>query len=207
MKSTIKKSLVALIAATVVLTISLTAATAQEAAAESGKLVAVLDVAKVFENDATFKSRMAQIKSEADQVKKSITEQQEAIRSRAEGLSQYEVGSAERNNMEAQLAQEQAALQTKARQAEMDLLNREAGIYYETYKNMQTVVERLAQKFGIALVLRFDSTEIDPTNRPEVIKGVNRSVVYHSKLDLTKFVMEGLNPAQAQAPNPGNVRK
>ena len=205
MKSTIKKSLVALIAATVVLTVSLATATAQQQPpAESGKLVAVLDVAKVFENDATFKARMAQIKSEADQVKESITQQQEAIRKRAEGLSQYEIGSTERNNMEAQLAQEQAALQTKARQAEMDLLNREAGIYYETYKNMQTVVERLAQKFGIALVLRFDSTEIDPTNRPEVIQGVNRSVVYHSKLDLTKFVMDGLNPAQAQAQTPNN---
>ena len=119
---------------------------------------------------------------------------------RAEAVAQLEIGSSDRNAKEAELEQEQAALRTHARQAEADLLKREAKIYYDTYVKMQNVVGSLANKFGITLVLRFDSAEIDPENRGEVIKGVNRQVVYHHKLDLTKMVINQLNPASAQAP-------
>jgi Skp family chaperone for outer membrane proteins len=174
---------------------------AQSAEAQDGKsgLVAVLDVAKVFKDNQEFTSKMEAIKAEADTLKAQITKQQEAIKSRAQGLAQYEVGTPERNNLEAQLEQDQAALRTKARQAETTLLNREAQIYFDTYKKMQTIIESLAGQHGISLVLRFDSEQIDPTNRAEVIKGVNRAVVYHRRLDLTTMVSGAMGPRTAQA--------
>lgn len=79
------------------------------------------------------------------------------------------------------------------------MLNREAKIYFETYQRMQSVVSSIANKHGISLVLRFDSETIESTNRAEVIKGVNRSVVYHRRLDLTNMVIREMNPSQAQA--------
>ena len=91
----------------------------------------------------------------------------------------------------------QAALRTEARQKEQELLNREAGIYYDTYRVMQTVVTEIAKQNNIALVLRYDSSEINQASRPEVIKGVNRTVVYHKNLDLTKMVSETLNTRTA----------
>ena len=65
---------------------------------------------------------------------------------------------------------------------------------------MQTVVSSVAASNGISLVIRFDSEDIDPTNRGEVIKGVNRAVVYHRQLDLTRMVSSAMNGQQAQAP-------
>ena len=66
---------------------------------------------------------------------------------------------------------------------------------------MRGVVENIASQHGISLVLRFDSEEIDPNNRAEVIKGVNRAVVYHRRLDLTGMVSKEMNgAATAQAP-------
>ena len=102
--------------------------------------------------------------------------------------------------MEATLEQKQAALRTKARQAEADLLNREAKIYYDTYQQMQSVVSSLANQHGISLVLRFDSGAIDSTNRAEVIKGVNRAVVFHRRLDLTNMVIGQMNPSTGRRP-------
>ena len=173
------------------------------ASAQEGKsgLVAVLDVAKVFKENQAFDSKMKAIKAEADSLKGQIVQQQESIKARAQQLTEYEVGSAERNKFEATLEQEQAALRTKARQAEADLLNREARVYYETYERMRGVVGNIASQHGISLVLRFDSEEIDPNNRAEVIKGVNRAVVYHRRLDLTGMVSKEMNgAATAQAP-------
>jgi len=174
-------------------------ATATESMAQESGVVAVLDVAKVFKENAAFDSRMKAIKSEADQLKTQIQSEQQTIKEAAMGVSQYEAGSAQRNEMEAKIEQDQAALRTRARQAEAQLLNREAKIYYDTYQQLQAVVGQLADANNISLVLRFDGQPIDATNRGEVIKGVNRSVVYFSKIDLTNLVMQAMDTDTANA--------
>ncbi len=158
-----------------------------------------MDVAQVFKDNAVFTAKMDAIKAEADRLKAQITQEQEGIKTRAQGLTSYDIGSIERNNLEAELEKQQGDLRRKARQLETELLNREALVYYETYQQMQTVVESMANQYGISLVLRFDSEEINPNNRTEVIKGVNRAVVYHRRLDLTKTVTEAMNARTAQA--------
>lgn len=195
MKTIFIKTLCAAVMAAVVLPLTSTAQGQEEGAG----LVAVLDVAKVFRENQGFESKMAKIKAEADGLKTQIQQQQEAIKNEAQQLKQYEVGSSDRNQLEATLEQKQTALRTKARQAEADLLNREAKIYHETYQKMQEVVSSIANQHGISLVVRFDSEPIDATNRAEVVKGVNRSVVFHRRLDLTNMVIKQMNPAAAQA--------
>jgi Skp family chaperone for outer membrane proteins len=202
LKSTIKRSLLLALVATIMTPLTHQSVSGQDN--QSAGLVAVLDVAKVFKENAGFDAKMKAIKSEADDLKVQITQQQEAIKAEAEQLGQYNVGSPERNSLEEQLEQKQTSLRTKARQAETELLNREAKIYYDTYKEMQSVVSSMASQYGISLVLRFDSDTIDPQNRAEVIKGVNRAVVFHRRLDLTNQVIKQMNPGQAQAPT-GNV--
>ncbi|MDG2184523.1 MAG: OmpH family outer membrane protein [Mariniblastus sp.] len=164
-----------------------------------GGVVAILDVAKVFKDNPVFDTRMKKIKTEADALKVKMEAQQELIRKDAAGLEEFGVGTPDRNNLEASLEQRQTALRLQARQAETDLLTREAGIYYDTYTQMQSVVANLSNQFGISLVMRFDSAPISRDNRPEVIQGVNRTIVYHHKVDLTDHVIRAMNPASASA--------
>ena len=169
-------------------------------------IVAILDVAKVFKDNPTFAAQMEAIKTEAESLKNQITAEQEQIKQRAEGLAGLEIGSPDRNKLEADLELAQTNLRTRARQAEAELLNREARVYYNTYVTMQSVVESLAASNNISLVLRFDSEPIDASNRNEVIKGVNRAVVYHRKLDLTGMVTTQLNARMAQAGGGASVK-
>ena len=180
--------------------------TTQLKAQEEGTsgLVTVMDVAAVFDQNPWFKGRMEAIKNEADGLKAKITQQQEQIRNEALSVQNLEVGTPDRNAKERELEQRQAELRTTARQSEQELLNREAEIYFDTYKTMREVVTAIAKENGISLVLRYDSTEINPTSRPEVIKGVNRTVVYHRQLDLTKLVSQQMNTRTA---NLGTNRK
>jgi Skp family chaperone for outer membrane proteins len=194
-KSTFSK--IVLSALVTVVALSVSTASAQEGK-QSG-IVAVLDVAKVFKENRDFESKMQSIKSTADQLKASIQQKQEAIKQEAGGLQQYEVGSPERNQMEAELVQKQAKLRTEAHQAEVDLLSKEARVYYDTYQQMQSILSSLSSEYGISLVLRFDSEEVDANNRGEVIKGVNRAVVYQQGLDLTKMVIEKMSTNVAAA--------
>ena len=105
-----------------------------------------------------------------------------------------------RNQMEADLEQQHTRLRTTTRQSESELLNREARVYFDTYREMQEVVEAAAKEYGLSLVLRFDSESIDPNNRNEVIQGVNRAVVFHRQLDLTSLISKQLNARTAAVP-------
>ena len=200
MKSTtFKMGLVRTLAIAILATVAGSTADVNAQEGESAGLVAVLDVARVFKENPEFDAAMKAIKQEADGLKAQIAQQQATIKEEAQQLAQYEAGSAERNQLEGTLEQKQAALRTQARQAEANLLNREAGIYFETYNQMQGVVGEIASQHGISLVLRFDSAEIDPSNRAEVIKGVNRPVVFHRRLDLTNLVIQNMGNATAKA--------
>ena len=191
MRSTIIKPVIFTVAAVVAFCAS--AVSAQE----TGR-VAILDVAKVFKENASFDAKVKAIKTEADKLKVQITNEQDRIKAEVMKLRGMEA-SAERNQMEADLEQQHTRLRTTTRQNEAELLNREARVYFETYNEMQAVVEGMAKEYGLSLVLRFDSESIDPNNRNEVIKGVNRAVVFHRQLDLTKLVSEQLNARMASA--------
>lgn len=167
-------------------------------AQDSPGLVLVLDVAKVFQDNPEFKSQMEAIKQRAETLKGTIQQEQQAIQQRAMEVSRMEMGEA-RDQAEADVEQQQAKLRTKARQAEAQLLTQEAQIYYNTYRQMQQVVTQLAQENNVALVLRFESGPIDQSNRGEVIKGVNRQVVYHGPVDLTNAVIKGMSTQTASA--------
>lgn len=177
---------------------------APTAAAQDGGIVAVLDVAKVFKVNKNFDSEMKNIKTQAENLKSQIQQRQEAIKTEAMQISQYEAGSQERNKMEAEIEQKQAALRTEARQAEAHLLNSEAKVYYDTYMKMQQVVGDLAAKHSISLVVRYDGGTVDPASRPDVIKAVNRSVVFHRDIDLTNMVINEMGPRIAEAPSATN---
>lgn len=165
---------------------------------EQGR-VCVLDVAEVFKRNQAFESEMEKIRTEAASLKASVEQQFAKLQQEADQLEQYQVGSAERNDLESQLMQKQALLQSKARQSESDLLTREARIYFQTYKQMEEIVAKIANEYNISLVLRYDSQTMKQDDRADVIKGVNRSIVFQKNLDLTNLVSQQLNGV-AQAP-------
>ncbi|MGI9515426.1 MAG: OmpH family outer membrane protein [Pirellulaceae bacterium] len=166
----------------------------------NGGMVAVLDVAKVFEANALFNQRMDAIKAEAEQFKAQMEAEQQRLQQMAEQGKDYKPGSPELKQLEADVEAQAAQMRTKARQTNTDMLNREARIYYDTYTQMQQVVGGMSDQFGISLVIRFDSKSIDPENRGEVIQGVNRNVVYQKNLDLTTMVIEKM-AAESTADN------
>lgn len=192
MRSTIIKT--AILAITAIVVFGASIATAQE----TGR-VAILDVAKVFKENASFDAKVKAIKAEADQLKLQITAEQDRIKAEVMKLRGMEAGP-KRNQMEADLEQQHTRLRTTTRQSESELLNREARVYFDTYREMQEVVEAAAKEYGLSLVLRFDSESIDPNNRNEVIQGVNRAVVFHRQLDLTSLISKQLNARTAAVP-------
>ena len=52
-------------------------------------------------------------------------------------------------------------------------------------------------RHNITMVLRFDSSPIDHKNRADVIKAVNRGVVFQKELDITDMVIQQMASSSA----------
>lgn len=174
--------------------------TAQEQANSGTGRIGVLDVAKVFEEHKQFTSAMEKLKAEVQSFDAQMKMKGEALRNEAAGLKQFKPSSPQYTELEGNLAKKDAELKILANQKRKEILDKEAKLYLETYAAVQNMVKRIADANGITLVLRFDSSKIDSTDRASVIKGVNRDIVYQNKLDLTDFVLQQFNPQSASAP-------
>jgi Skp family chaperone for outer membrane proteins len=156
--------------------------------AQAGSPVALVDIVKVFENHGRFKQQMDSIRAEIEAFEREIQTQQESLSRQSQQL-QAPTSDLQKSQLEASLARQAADLQVKASLKRNEILDREARVYYETYNEVTAEVARLANQYNISLVLRFDSTTIDPQDRGSVLKGVNRPVVVQHNLDLTPAVI------------------
>jgi hypothetical protein len=109
---------------------------------------------------------------------------------------------------EEQLARTQADLAVEAQGKRKEFIEREAQLYYDTYNDVQKLVQQYAQAYKIQLVLRFNRIEMKAEDRATILQGVNRPVVYYNPaLDITDAIVNYLKstagqnaaaPAQAQ---------
>lgn len=175
-------------------------ATGSQAQDGAPGLVTVLDVAKVFENHPVFKARMDELKNEVTAFQQKVRAQVTDLAKKRQELTQkFKIGTPEFKQEEEALARQEAELKVKTGQTERDYMDREAMLYYETYIELQQIVANFARANNISLVLRFDSTDIDKTNRASVSNGVNRFIVYQEKLDLTALIIDEVTKRSAQA--------
>lgn len=161
-------------------------------------LVAVVDIAKVFESHPAFKASLDALKEQAKNADLDLESKQKNLSQRGQRLTELQATSPDYRKLEADLAREAADLQVQARQTKKELLQRESVQYYTSYNEILAAIERVAQRHSIALVLRFDSRAMDPDDPQSVMQGMNRAVVLQRNLDITNMVIEELRMALAQ---------
>jgi Skp family chaperone for outer membrane proteins len=170
-------------------------------------LVAVVDIAKVFEAHPTFKSQLESLQQQAKSADLDLEAQKKDLSQQGQQLSELDPGSPDYLQLETNLARHSADLQVHVRQVKKDLLLREARQYFTSFTEIQQAVERVARKHGIGLVLRFDSRAMDPSDPQSVMQGMNRAVVLQRNLDITGLVIEELRLSVAVKATPGTPRR
>lgn len=185
-----------------ILVLSSTVGRAQTPGATSAApstLVAVVDIAKIFESHSTFKSQMESLQQQAKAADLDLDVRKKELSQRGQQLKELDPGSPDYRKLETEMARQMADLQVHVRQVKKDLLLREARQYYTSFTEIQQAVERIAKANGIGLVLRYDSREMDPSEPQSVMQGMNRAVVLQRNLDITGLVIEDLRLSVAQS--------
>lgn len=165
----------------------------------AGTIVALVDIGHVFKNHPRVKQQVEAMKQDLGNYEKEIVAARQDLSKQREKMVKFTVGSPEYKQAEEQIARQVSDLQVRDQMKKKEVLDSEARIYFDAYKEVQDVVGRLSNEYGIGLVIRFDSQPIDPNDRNAVQAGVNRNVVFQRNLDLTPLVLERLGASAPAA--------
>lgn len=154
--------------------------------------VALLDMAVVFENHPAFKSRLAQLKQDADGLQTAVLQQRQALVKEQENLRLlYQPGSAEFKEKEKELALKVTQLEIDSNDKMRDLMIQEARLHYEIYSEVNRLVDEYCNQFDIRLVLRFNSAAVQPDKPESVMQQVNGAIVYYNpSRDITAAIVQ-----------------
>ena len=106
----------------------------------------------------------------------------------------YQPGTPEYKRIEADLTKKQADLQVQVNLQKKDFMEQEGKIYYAVSVEVEDAVKRLATKNNIALVLRFNGDQVDASNRDDILRNINKPIVFYDpRMDITPYILQDLN--------------
>jgi Skp family chaperone for outer membrane proteins len=153
--------------------------------------VALLDVNKLFKENAAFKEEMDKLKKDADDMDKKMKEVEAELKASATKLQKMTVGTPEYAELEESLAREKTSWTLKIQTQRREFLQREANIYRLTFQKFSAEVKKYALENQIDLVLRFMGDPVDVNNPESVLADLNKPVVHHNeKLDITPAILK-----------------
>ena len=171
---------------------SMTAMSRQPASSTNG--VALLDVAYLFKNLNRMKSQMTELKTDVERAESSLKRERENLQGLVERLKEFKPGTPDFKTLEEQIAKRDADLRIQTQIQQREFLERESKIYQSVYEEVLQEVDFFAKSNNITIVLRFNGDPIDKDKPEDVLRNINKPVVWFSSgLDITGPVLSRLN--------------
>jgi hypothetical protein len=172
----------------------------QDAVLRALPSVAVLDVQKVFDNAKGFKDRMEEIRKDAEAFEQVVITERDSISKISEAMDGLDETDPARQQLLKQATDVTQDLQMRIQEKRKEMLAREAALYLATYRQIQLAVAAHCRANGIVLVVKAATQpamddESHEFEREEVLRGVNRNVVFEDNIDITDAIIK-----QTQAP-------
>lgn len=192
------KALLPVAAATVallgVVTASSTAQAQNAYGANAQKFhIAVVDVSYIFKNHRRHQQMIESMKTEMTTTEAELKSDSERIRQKEEQRNTFQVGSKEYKDLDEQLAHDVAEFKLKMDRLRKGFMEREATMYYQVYGEVSGVIREYAQRHDIGIVIRYNGDKADPNRREDVLKEINKSVVFQNQIDITPDILALVN--------------
>lgn len=155
--------------------------------------LAVVDLAKVFNEHKALQAKIADINREAQRAEEEVKTMAEAVKELETEFKSAKPGSAEQGRIQKE-AQEKLAAFNKFRTEKQKQFNEErAQAYLTIYQSVMEEIQRIAENRGFKLVLNFSSEPIDPKDVNKTMQVLSRQVLYQNGIDITEDVLQVVN--------------
>lgn len=155
--------------------------------------IAVVDLAKVFDNHKRLTDKREEVRRDAQSAQDSLKALVEAGKKLQEELKIHKAGSADHTRIQKELQEKAAAIQKFQKEQVQELQKTEAEIYQDAYKQVVEEIQRIAEARGLRLVLRYQQDNTDSKDPKKLIESLNRQVLYEKGLDITDDVVQAVN--------------
>lgn len=170
--------------------------------------VAIIDLNRIFKDLVRFKAMSEQMKADVEQAEAAVKGEGAELQKLADQLKEMKPGSPDYKALDENLTTRNAQLTARIRTQRTEFQQREAQIMYTIYREISDEIKNFAVHNGINLVLRFNGEPPDVNVPQDVLREVNKPVVYYNaQIDITQYILDSLNrrgggvsPAAARAP-------
>ena len=159
--------------------------------------VAVVDISFIFKEHKTFLATMDQMKQQMQGIEQQLKGKRDEIGKMEAARNQLNPGTPEYKKLDDDLATAKAKFNLDMDRARKNLMGQEKDVYFRTYQQVSYEVAKYAQQRNIGLVLRFNGDEPDPNRRPDVLKDINKPVVFANNIDITRDILAIVNGGAA----------
>jgi beta-lactamase regulating signal transducer with metallopeptidase domain/Skp family chaperone for outer membrane proteins len=182
---------------------------ARQSGSQPGSDEAYVDVKRLFDEEPGFKAGREQLKrslADADVELKRIVEELRSLSIRVRDAdADGEAGQKERDRLQREAQDATAALESKRESLKSLALERETGLYRETYERIRAAVADYARDNGIRIVKRKQAAvpeRLDAAPNPQdMIRLMNQDVIFNADepWDITEPVLQTLKARAAEA--------
>jgi Skp family chaperone for outer membrane proteins len=172
---------------------------------QPGNAIALIDIGVIFKGHELFKQRMGDLQGDMERAEKRMKTEADSLKALREKLNSYHAGTPDYNDLEAKIAKDSAELNVRYQLQKKEFAKIEAKIYYGVYQEIQQEVNAFAQANGIAAVLKFSSEPSDPEQPDQVLRDLNKPVIWWSRnMDITPVILQTLNRRAPRADQRGS---
>lgn len=162
-----------------------------------------IDMTAVFKGYDKVKISGEEFKAAVMAKKKDLMAIMQEMQQESEVLAKLAPGSVDYKKHEDKITQLKAQNEAGREQAEREFALREAEMLATLYKEIQSMVARVAKSRGMTYVLRVSNDPVTGSDPNSAMRAIERSVVYAEPTnDITKLVVHYLNVEYKQAGGP-----
>lgn len=160
--------------------------------------VAVVDVGYIFKEHTRFRATMDGMKKEMESIEEQLKTERARVEQKEKERDTFAPGAPEYKKHDEDVTRMKADFNVRMTNLRKDFLDREAKIYYQTYREVSYAVTQYCQRNDIAIAFRFNGEPADPARRESVLGDINKPIVYQNSIDITPDILAMLNAAGGQ---------
>jgi Skp family chaperone for outer membrane proteins len=165
--------------------------------------IAVVDISYIFKKHNRHQATIESMKAEMTSTEAELKADSEKIRQMEEQRNTFNVGSKEYKDLDEELARGIADFKLKMDRLRKGFMEREAKMYYQAYLEVNDAIKYYAQRHDIGLVIRYNGDKVDANRREDVLREINKTVVYQNQIDITPDILALINRDAATQPQMG----
>ena len=169
---------------------------------ENSLPIAILNLDRIFKTHQPLLDQLAPAREEAKALQEKLQLRQAEIETVANQIRKTEPSTPDFQRLQAQLLKLNGELRQLAETGQQAIQKKETTVYLAFYRTLDDEVAKYAKAKGLKLVLRQQEGSLDENQTlQEILKSLNRSIIYQDGLDITDDILKALD-ARAAANKP-----